>query len=270
MPVPALPDFLYLNENSLHNYLSRIEGGISDESTVRRTSTGGKKGGVNLGASAAGANFSGEKGTSEEHEKVVRETSAQRFTRLIEHLESDPERWDYEDVLDLSESFPRLTIRQLISVSAEIEIPPTVQMLSQPEQLGQMFDMMGALRSMAPALGESADDLPSDEEIEATRTMTRAFQSDVVIIGDQGEDSPQIAGKLKKDFIHDALEDEVCVVGKIVKRWEEGQSHSLLALPGASLMNRRQRREAVSSDLESDDATLHGPALTLDILAIYR
>jgi hypothetical protein len=45
----------------------------------------------------------------------------------------------------------------------------------------------------------------------------------------------------------------------------EGESHSNLALPGASLMPRKKGRkppEGVS--------TLDGPALTLDALAIFR
>lgn len=65
-------------------------------------------------------------------------------------------------------------------------------------------------------------------------------------------------------------EGEAVVIGKVARRWMSGESHSLLALPGATILSRKQRRNtpiAVDSD---DENILQGPALTLDVLAIYR
>ncbi|MFC7220516.1 hypothetical protein ACFQLX_20480 [Streptomyces polyrhachis] len=263
MPVPALPRFLYLDEKSLSNYLSVVEGGISDQSTTRRSQTEERRG--------VGPDLSEERSVNEEREMIVRETPSHQFTRLIRALDADPERWNYVDVADLSASFDSLSVGQLISVTVEIEVPPTIQLLSQPEQLSQMLDMLGAFRSIAPVMGHSADDLPGQEEVRAMRDMTGVIQSDVVIVGDQEEDGPKVAGKLSKDYVGETLEGEVCVVGKIARRWRVGESHYLLALPGASLMNRSQRRRAESEPTSnSDETTLRGPAFTMDILAIYR
>jgi len=43
-----------------------------------------------------------------------------------------------------------------------------------------------------------------------------------------------------------------------------------MALPGATLMNRSQRRNASQPVDPDDENVLRGPAITLDILVIYR
>ncbi|MGX1031248.1 DUF6414 family protein [Streptomyces sp. SAI-097] len=262
MPIPSLPRFLYLDEKGLDEYLSVVEQGLSDEAKTRRLSSGGQVASAGLGQLAEGES------TSEE-ERVVRETASQRFIRLVTALDVASAQWRYRDIEDLGEEFESVNVADIVQVQCEVEIPPFIRMLSQPDQLDDMVNMIEAFRAMAPMLGQDLEGLPGKKETKAFSDFGKAMKSDVVIVGDQEDGGPQITGKLNKDYVRDAIEGEVFILGKVAKRLKHGETHSLLAIPGASLMSRKQRREAARQE-QSDDTTLVGPALTLDILAIYR
>ncbi|MFF3274846.1 hypothetical protein ACFYWU_28555 [Streptomyces chrestomyceticus] len=251
-----------MDERALGEYLSIVEEGLSDEFKRR----------LSLSAPGVDVPSLGEVGGSEsnsEEEKVVRETASQRFIRLVAALDANASRWRYRDVADLAESFESLKVMDFLHAQVEMEIPPVVQLMSQPEQLNGMLDMLEALRPMASMMGEDVDGLPGEEQTKAIRGFGKVMKSDVVIVGDQVENGPKVTGKLNKEYVRDTIEGEVFVLGKISKKWEKGESHSLLALPGASLMSRAQRRQAARQQ-QSDENTLTGPAVTLDILAVYR
>lgn len=142
--------------------------------------------------------------------------------------------------------------------------------MSQPDQLDDMLNMLDALRPMASMLGEELKGLPGENETNAVRSFGKAMKSDVVVVGDQEDDGPKVTGKLNKEYVRDSIEGEVFILGKVARKWKDSESHSLLALPGASLMSRQQRRQAARQQPKDDENTLTGPARTLDILAIYR
>ncbi|MEU5223743.1 hypothetical protein AB0G55_13935 [Streptomyces toyocaensis] len=262
MPIPSLPRFLYLDDKGLGEYLSVVEEGLSDESKMRRSSSAGAISSAALGEPASSDS------TSEE-ERVIRETASQRFIRLITALDAASSRWRYRDVEDLGEEFDTISVADIMQVQCEVEIPPFVRMFSQPDQLDDMVNMIEAFRAMAPMLGQDLEGMPGKKETKAFRDFGKAMKSDVVIVGDQEDGGPQVTGKLHKDYIRDEIEGEVFILGKVAKRLKDGETHSLLAIPGASLMSRQQRRQAARQE-QTDETTLVGPALTLDILAIYR
>ncbi|MFD5885542.1 hypothetical protein ACFWHQ_06060 [Streptomyces sp. NPDC060334] len=262
MPIPPLPRFLYLDEKALDGYLSIVEEGLSDESKRRFLQPGSGVDSSGLGEARIGE-------SSSEEERVVRETASQRFIRLVAALEAQADRWRYRDVEDFAASFEGIKVMDFLHANFEVEIPPVVQLMSQPEQLEGLFDMLDALRPMASFMGENLDGLPGEEETNAFRSFGKAMKSDVVVVGDQYEDGPKITGKLNKEHVRDSIEGEVFVLGKVARKWKDDESHSLLALPGASILSRQQRRQAPKQS-QDDENTLTGPAITLDILAIYR
>lgn len=262
MPIPSLPRFLYLDDKGLGEYLSVVEEGISDESKRRRLSNGTSIDSTTLGELTSGDS------TSEE-ERIVRETASQRFIRLVSALDAASTRWRYRDISALDEEFSTINVADLVQVQCEVEIPPFIRMLSQPDQLDDMVNMLETFRTMAPMLGEKVEGLPGKKEARAFRDFGKAMKSDVVVVGDQEDGGPQVTGKLNKDYIRDGVEGEVFILGKVAKKLKDGETHSLLAIPGASLMSRQQRRQAARQE-QTDDSTLVGPALALDILAIYR
>ncbi|MER5842160.1 hypothetical protein ABT099_17990 [Streptomyces prasinus] len=199
----------------------------------------------------------------------MRETASQRFIRLVAALDAASARWSYRDVTDLGEEFGEIKVADLVQVQCEVEIPPFVRMFSQPDQLEDMVNMLDAFREMAPMMGGNLEGMPGKKETKAIRDFGKAMKSDVVVVGDQEDGEPQVTGKLNKDYIRDVIEGEVFILGKVAKKLKDGETHSLLAIPGASLMSRQQRRQAARQE-QADENTLVGPALTLDILAIYR
>lgn len=263
-----LRNFLYLNESALDSYVGAVEGGLSDESTSWRRRGGGRHGDLRIGAGGLGAAAGGSRAAEEEEERTVRDTPEQRFDRLIETLEADPEEYSYEEVLDLADAFDRLPVGYFITIDCELYVPADVLLFSQPEQFDELAGMLEAIRPLGELLGEDLAGLPGKEEVDALRGAVRAIKSDLVVVGEQVSGGPKVAGRLEKAYVRYMPEGEGRVVGKVARRWKEGESHSLIALPGASLMTRQQRRK---SNTRSDEGNaLEGPALTLDILAIYR
>jgi len=262
--------FLYLNEKALDGYLAVIEGGLADESTRRSRRTGTSSGRANLGTSAVGAGVGGARERTDDDERVVREVPEQRFDRLMAALEADPDRYAFEEVLELKESFERLKVGTMVTVECDLEIPPTIRIFSQPEQLEQMLGLMEGLAPLAAAFGQQLEGMPDPSQVQAVRSIASLIRSDVVIVGEQEEGECRVAGKLEQQYMRELPEGSAFVVGKVARRWLAGQSYPLLALPGAALMSREQRRSGASRVATGSDTDLEGPALTLDVLALYR
>jgi hypothetical protein len=266
----VLRRFLYLNSNAVDSYLGVIESGLSDSSTRRRLDKGVKAGKASVGLSGVSAGISRDRESSEEDERTVRETPEQRFDRLMAALAEDPDRYTFEDVLDLQDAFERCVVGSMISVACDIEIPQVVRIFAQPEQLNDMLNLIETMRPLAGMFGKDGGDLPSVSQTNAIRSLSSTFKSDLIFVGDTDEGSPRVAGKLEKAHLVELPEGEATVVGKVARRWKTGESHPLLALPGASIMPRKQRREGAPSLNSDDDSILRGPDLTLDVVAIYR
>lgn len=264
----VLRRFLYLNNTSVDSYLGVLEGGLSDERTRRTGERGTRGGDAGLSFSPVSGKISGQRERSEEDERVVRDTPELRFDRLMSALEAEPERWNYERVLESYGLFERSVVGTLISVDCEVEVPQMSLLLAQPEQLGEMLDMIEIFGPMASALGANTAGMPDPEKIKAARGFTK-MKADMIVVGDIDEGAPRLAGKLERQHVRDIPDGEATVVGKVARRWKQGEHYSLMALPGAALMSRAQRRKAQPVDPD-DENVLHGPALTLDILAIFR
>lgn len=265
-----LRNFLYLNTNAVDSYLAVIEGGLADSATRRVSEKGTRSGKGTASLAGVGASIGRDREASEEAERVVRETPEQRFDRLMLALAEDPDRYDYEEVMSLADSFHRCKIGAMVSVQCDVEIPEMIRLLAQPDQVGQMLDLMDAMRPLAGFFGSDTEGMPTAEETDAVRRMTAAINSDLVFVGDTDMSGPRVVGKLERDYLREVPEDEVVVVGKVSKRWLANESFPVLALPGASIMTRAQRREMQRSGGDADGSMLEGPALTLDVVAIFR
>lgn len=179
--------FLYLNTNAVNGYLAVVEGGLADTATHHRSSKGSKAGKLNAGTSALGVGGSLGGESSNEDERTVRETSEQRFDRLLQALEVAPDHFGYEEVLDLGDAFERSVVGSMVSVTCDIEIPPAVRLLAQPEQMGEMLDFMDTMRPVAELFGANMDGLPSQDTTSAIRGVTSTFKSDLMFVGETDE-----------------------------------------------------------------------------------
>jgi hypothetical protein len=72
--------------------------------------------------------------------------------------------------------------------------------------------------------------------------------------------------------LHGDIEGRAKVVGKVSKIVPRGRWKPYLTFPGANLVSREERRkvERQAPAPGKEDEYLSGPALMLDILAIYR
>jgi hypothetical protein len=122
------------------------------------------------------------------------------------------------------------------------------------------------MRSVAPLLGKDAEKLPTGAQTAAIRGFAHALKSDLVVVGDQGQGGPKVVGKLLSQYVHEIPEGDACIVGKVTRLWARGERHALMSLPGAPFLGREQRRKA---ELKLDDSAVEGPAVTLDVLAIF-
>lgn len=71
----------------------------------------------------------------------------------------------------------------------------------------------------------------------------------------------------------DGLEREVYVVGKVERKRPEGESHSLLDVPGLSLMSPGDRRAAARQEFNEpvpEGMKLNSPGISMSVIAIYR
>lgn len=125
---------------------------------------------------------------------------------------------------------------------------------------------MDVMRSVAPVLGEDDEGLPSGRRTASIRSFTKALKSDLVFVGEQCEGRPKVVGKLQSEYVREVPDGDARVVGKVTRIWSQGEKHALMALPGASLLSREQRRKA---ELSLTDNVVEGPAVTLDVLAVY-
>lgn len=128
----------------------------------------------------------------------------------------------------------------------------------------------------ATALGLEAKGLPTAEEMAAVRRFAVAAKVRPVLVGEDMEDQAtwRIAGSLKPEYLTDieALDGPAICVGKVVKVVESGRWYPLVTIPGMNLMGREERRklERTPPKPKEEKNYLKGPALLLDMLAVYR
>lgn len=261
-----LKNFLYLNEAALSDYVSALEGGIRSAVDDRRTDSRGAHG----KAGVAGFGGGGESAHENEQKVSMKDTPPAQFERLLRLVAMEPEAAGWVEILDPDGEFPTLATGSLIDVDCDIEIPTFVHMLNRGSGLIETMKSLSTLSDMLPSAAKI-----DPNQLAMVETMTNVLGDKLMIIGTPDSDEWRITGQLlpahQRVEIED-LEGDVRVVGKVKRRIREGESHQLLPLPGASIMSRAKRRELARQRpaSTSEDMSIQGPALVLDILAIYR
>ncbi len=261
--------FLYLDERALSDYLSAVEGGTRESAQRRTTTTRAGSGGVDLKAVSG----RGERSAEEEETLSLADTATARFERLVQLAKSDPDANAWVDVLELDTELAEVGIGTIVEIECEIYVPDTVKMLSAAGGLPQALDQLDALTPFAAALGlDTESGLPNKGERDAVRGFVQALGSDQVLVGEFDSSDWRVVGPLAGAYVNGEIEGMAKVVGKVATRWPSGEWKPLLALPGTSLIPREQRRRLQRTQPKADerDQYLEGPAVLLDVLAVYR
>ncbi len=262
-----LKSFLYLNESALSDYVSALEGGVRETVGDRRKDSRGAHGKAGVGGFGGG----GESNHEAEQTVSMTDSPPAQFERLMRLVGADPEAAGWVEILDPDTELPQLLTGALIDIECDIQIPTFVGMLNRSSGLIDTMKSLSALSDLMPA----GSAVPDPQQVEMAEKLTDLMGDKVMIVGMPDSDTWTITGQLLPTHQRvetEDLEGDVRVVGKVKRRIRAGESHSLMALPGASLMNREKRREMSRKgpSSESDDSWVRGPALILDILAIYR
>ncbi|WP_436700647.1 DUF6414 family protein [Nocardioides sp. BYT-33-1] len=264
-----LKNFLYLNLRALDNYLGALEDGIATR--IERQS--GKNAGMGASVGASGAKLSGSRGKESHETREVVDTPPAKFERFARLAQARPDETGWVDLeqLDLL-----ATVGQgaLVSVECEIYVPDVVKMLAGGgSELSGIIDLVQAISPLASSMKLDMQGIPSTEEMAAMKDVMDKVSSDLLIVGEDDTDW-KVAAQLKAESVTEigALDGFVTVVGKVAQRWPENRWKPLLALPGSNLLPRKERKAMEATKPSGEDAEnyLEGPAVMLDLVAIYR
>lgn len=264
-----LRSFLYLNELTLSDYVSAMEGGVRGAVADRRKESRGLHGKASLGPVGGG----GDTGQESEVTISLTDSPPAQFERLMKLAAADPESAGWVEVLAPDDDLPELLTGALIEIESDIEVPTFVKMLNRGTGL---IDTMKSLSEMSAFLPSPSGGATIDpEKIALVESISGLMGDKVMILGLPDSDDWKVAGQLMPQHLRVGLEDlegEVRIVGKITRKIKASERHPLLALPGSNMLSREKRRELARKgpSSESDDSWVTGPVVILDILAIYR
>lgn len=263
-----LKNFIYLNEPALDSYLSALEDGLRgsvEAKTAKSSSVSGKAG-------IAGVGVAGDHERQDEETTSRVDTAAARFERLQKLARKDVEASGWVDVVDPDADLTGIGTGALIELECEIYVPEIVKALSPSGGLARAIGQLESLAQLAPAFGSDLTGMPAQSQLDAMKGLSSALGTDAMFVGEPNDTDWHVAGKLLDAYLNGEVEGYARVVGKVSTQWGNGQWKPLLALPGMNLLSRDKRREMerTGPDQGQEQNWLEGPAIMLDVLAIYR
>lgn len=264
-----LRNFVYLNTQALRQYIAALEGGLTQEATTRSLQRGGGKGGVSVKV----ADASVERGHENEETRTYADTQEAQFDRLLKAADEDAGALAWVEVTQPDLDYKDIGVGAMISWECEIYVPEFVRMMSASGEMVGAIDMMRTLLPAAKSLGLTTEQpLPSADTLDATSNFLKGMNVKALVVGEDDTSEWKVAGQINDQYLHGELEGPVRLVGKVTKVMSEGQWKPFLSFPGMGAGSREQRRkmERQAPEPGKEDQYLHGPALMLDILAVYR
>ncbi|MEU4404146.1 hypothetical protein AB0F88_06450 [Streptosporangium sp. NPDC023963] len=264
-----LKRFLYLDEPKLADYVSALEGGLRNSRELKSV-RGGKK---DAGIDAKVARGSIEHSEQSEETVSLTDTSHARFERLLELATAAPDASGWIEILDAEEGLKDAGFGAMISVECDAYVPDIIKALTPQGGLAEALGQVEAFLPYAETFELDVSGMPSKKEIDAVKGVSQLLGGKLVVVGELDDSEWRIAGQLDPSHIRDSdIEGRVIIIGKIMKKWEAEKWKPLLALPGSSLLPRNQRRvlERTRPEAGQEDQYLEGPAVMIEVLAIYR
>ncbi|MCU1698976.1 MAG: hypothetical protein JWR34_5039 [Mycobacterium sp.] len=263
--------FVYLDETALDQYIAPAEGGSVTEmqSKSGRSGTGGAKLKIGVGEGQIGGD------RKNENTWTVTDTPPARFARLLDTLDGEP---DWHIIEHPDRQLPEVHTGNLISWSCDVHIPDASNALARSGDGTKALDMV---QKMVPIVEEAAPDDPQSAEkfakgkqaLTALTELLTGIDARRTIIGEAEGTLWKIAGPLSEEFIqvadaHD-IDGRLTVIGQVTKVLASNRWHPLVQPP---FVNRDQRRrvEREGPKPEQQKFYVTGPALILDVLAVYR
>lgn len=263
-----LARFIYLDTDALGQYLAAVEGGLHAESTQRTRRAGSGSGGLN----AKGLTLSGARSREDEDSLTVADTDSARFARLLAAADEAAEDLGWVDVLDPASDLEGIGIGAMVSWECDIYVPDVIQAMARSGEALQAIEMMQSLRPAAEAFGLDTDGIPDAKTLGAATSFISGLNAPLVVVGEDEDTDWRVAGRVRDDNLRGDLDGRARVVGKVEKIVLPGRWQPYLTFSGMKLVGREARRklEKQAPPAGEEDQYLPGPALVLDVLAIYR
>ncbi|MGI9092853.1 MAG: DUF6414 family protein [Mycobacteriales bacterium] len=260
--------FIYLDKTALGQYVTVLEGGLTTESTTRLLRSGTGTGGVDVRV----INASGERSREEEESRTLADTDEARFDRLLRAAAAEPEALGWVEVLQPDTDLDGIGIGAMLSWECDLYVPEIIQTLARSGEALRAIGMIQNLLPMARTLGLNTEGLPNDEELSAVSGFVSGLDASLLVVGEDDETDWRVAGQLTDGSLNGDVEGRARVVGKVSKAVPSGRWKPYLTFPGLKLLPREERRrmERQAPAPGKEGEYLPGPALMLDILAIYR
>lgn len=207
-----------------------------------------------------------------EESRTYSDTPEAQFDRLVNAATANPEALAWVEVTQPEIDFDDIGVGAMISWECEIYIPDIVQAMSGKGEMLGALNMMQNLLPAAQSFGLDTKGLPDQKELIAASNLITEMGSKLLVVGDDEGMEWRIAGKIEDGYLHGELDGRTRIVGKVVKVLSPGHSKPLLTFPVMILVSREKRRamERQAPPEGQESQYLTGPALILDILAIYR
>jgi hypothetical protein len=264
-----LRNFLYLNQVALDGYLAAVEDGLREERESEHGTSTHRKGGTDVKIAQ------GEMGSAEQQMERLRsrDTPEAKFNRLMMAVDTKPDSFDWIQIQDPDSDLLSAGPGVMLEGEADFYIPSLVRSLSADDgALNDALDMIDSLAPLASAFRLDMTGMPNRQEREGLRTATQTLKAALVAVGELSDSAWKVAGQLDKEHRRADIDGAARFVGKVSRTWPSGEGRHLLALPGATLLPRDERRrlERQRPENANEDSFLMGPAFMLDFLAIWR
>lgn len=260
-----LKNFLYLDATDVSKYVSQIEDGVRGERSTQIDTGSGAGAGVKGGPLHAEV-----KGDRSAQEKISYSDSPEAgFERILKGIKGREEELSWIDVLDPENDLRGLQIGYFLSAHCEVYVPSISRALGNPEQLQGFANLARTAKSFGIPLGDNDPDI---EQIDAVVNLAKSIGGSQTVVGEFEDTDWKVFGQLKQDLAPEDLDGLAVVVGKVTGIVGPGKWRSLITLPGMQMLSREERREIDRKGPKAGDEAnwIKGPALMLDILAIYR
>ena len=280
-----LRKFVYLDKTALAEYTATLEGGLIAETKTRSVKLGAKGGRLGIkGYSEANIDSKGEN----ERSQTLSDAPEAQFERLLNAANEDPETIGWIDVMEPDTDLAAAQVGEFISWECDAYIPDIARLLAIDGDAAKKIVILGPLLRAITEGGvkvgdEDIDNLNPEKRAELEKIklllpmadeLLKSVKGKRSVVGEDEDTAWKVFGTLVGDYlrVEDIDDERLVIVGKIKRRLAEGRWQPIMGLLTLEMPSRAERRkkekEAPPAGIE--EQYISGPALELEILAIFR
>lgn len=265
-----LRSFLFLDTNTLSDYLSAIEGFVTegdiDQVETEKKDLSGKAGYKIIESEAATQK-------SKERKQTLAVTDAAKFQRLFEILEKD-DGIKFLDLID-QDTWEQIRRGDIVEIEANVQLPKAFALTQAMDDFSPLLNIMSQFGQ------DSLVDSKTKAAFEGIQSVAKLSEGKPIPILFETSSTPgfAFASNLQRKFLRCQITDiegSSTIFGKVqrvIRKGEKMELFSMLPALSAKLpsLNIKQQRQMQQNLAKQELAeVVKGPALIISTLAIYR